>query len=382
NAGKAEAWSNDDATYPDPGGESWPVIPKGRGEQIWTKAPYSQEERIAGDNFVLSCSDCHEAHGSSVRSMIRSKLNDLDDSGTVIWNSSCLACHNFSSEFHQNQGSALSCANASCHGANADYGRMSPEDQGGTGTDTLHRMGGRYGDDRIRIFDSELVVDMRFENNLKDSGTFRMHGVWSLSRPNPHGHQWGTDDPAKAGTFVSGKVGKSIEINDQPVEVGTEDIDWSNLEYSYICNDPLAVLKYQLHQGHGTWKYTEMKYNMTLEAWVYPTDDTADERLIMAKQWYWDGGYALTLKKVDGTYRAGLLVNVNGDSAGLRGAFSTVSIPLNQWTHVAATFDTAGPSRDPGDLSAGRIRIYVDGQDVTWSYPNVSQTYCQPGPGE
>jgi predicted CXXCH cytochrome family protein len=336
--GKATGWDGDDNI-----GDVWPPLPRGRGEQLWSRNPYYQEERIAGANFVLSCTDCHEAHGSGISSMLRTNPNG--GTGTVIWNIMCNNCHYYYSDWH----AGMSCASASCHISQ----RMVD-----TGTNTMHEMAHAHGSTATRIFDPELVLDMRFENNLNDSGSWRLHGTWRVS----------------PGSFVTGRIGSAIELNDEPLEVGTRNEYWSTDEGQ-----------------HGTWKYTEMKYNMTLEAWVYPTDDVQDERIVMAKHTYWDGGYALTLVKVDGSYRAGLLTNVNGggeygvwdaDANGLRGAFSTVAVPLNEWTHIAATYDAAGPDRDPNDPSVGRVRIYVNGEDVTWSYPLDSQAYCQPGPGE
>ncbi|MHA2136327.1 MAG: hypothetical protein ACW99J_20910, partial [Candidatus Thorarchaeota archaeon] len=176
-----------------------------------------------------------------------------------------------------------------------------------------------------------------FNGNLKDSSNFLLDGIWSLDRHNPNtagmtcvgagdplacctGPGTGTcvsectgdgvpyscctnvergtcndtdpkrvcdwyDDPP--GSFVTGRFGNAIEVNDQPIEVGTEDCQWST-SAAY----------------HGTWKYTDMKYNMTLEAWVYPTADDG-ERKIMAKHTYTTGGYALVLNQFDGTLRAG-----------------------------------------------------------------------------
>jgi hypothetical protein len=183
------------------------------------------------------------------------------------------------------------------------------------------------------------------------------------------------DDPKKfcdwydetPGSFVSGRFGSAIEINDQPIEVGTENCQWST-SAAY----------------HGTWKYTDMKYNMTLEAWVYPTADDG-ERKIMTKHTLTNGGYALTLKQFNGLLRVGLITFMDQnkvDCGGMRGAYSSVSIPLNTWTHVAATYDAAGPDRYSGDGSVGRIRIYVNGEDVTDSSSDPAACYAQPGPGE
>ena len=110
-----------------------------------------------------------------------------------------------------------------------------------------------------------------------------MHGVYRLT------------NSTGGGTYATGRFGQAVVLDNTPIEVGTRNSSWSTDE-----------------GAHGTWKFTEMKYRMTLEAWVYPTNDTADERKVMAKHTYWDGGYALVLKKIDGSLRAGLLTNVNG----------------------------------------------------------------------
>ncbi len=136
-----------------------------------------------------------------------------------------------------------------------------------------------------------------------------------------------------------------------------------------------------------TWAYSEMKFNTTLESWVYPTDDAQSEYSIFTKHvGYSNGGYAFTLKKVGDTLRAtfNMQADNNGNTqdgrAGIRGAYSSTAVPLKEWSHVAVTFDTSGPDGDPNDLSVGRIRIYVDGEDVTTS--DASGNNMQPGTGE
>jgi hypothetical protein len=116
----------------------------------------------------------------------------------------------------------------------------------------------------------------------------------------------------------------------------------------------------------------------------------------MGKEWsmdgYFDGGYELKLINKNGQYRAAFMVSVNGggtygvydaDSNGQRGAYSSVTVPLNRWTHVGATFDTNSPDRSPSDPSVGRVRIYINGHDVTTSDPNPNTSpYSEPGTGE
>jgi predicted CXXCH cytochrome family protein len=331
--GKGEGWDLDENIN-----DTWPVLPRGRGELIWTRNPFTQDERIGGANFVLSCSDCHVTHEAGIGGKLRTTVNN--GPGTTIWNTMCNNCHYYYSDWH----AGMSCGNASCHGNNSRL----------PGANSIHGMDRRTGASGTRTFNPDLVLDMRFENNLTDSGTWRMHGTWRVTN----------------GGFTSGRFGKAIEVYDDPVEVGTRNEFWST------------------DAGrHGTWKYSEMKRNMTLEAWVYPTNDSG-ERKIFAKHTYWNGGYALVLKNFSGSLKVGLLTNVNGgiwggtDCGGLRGAFSSVPIPLNEWTHVAATYDSALPDRDPSDPTVGRIRIYANGEDVTTSYTDEGSCWAQPGPGE
>jgi hypothetical protein len=340
--GRAQSWDGDACLGLE--ADCWPVMNRGKGAQAWTRAPFNAEERFAGANFVLQCINCHEAHGSSVASMIRPNPNN--GTGTTTWNTMCNNCHWYYTDWH----AGMSCGNASCHVSS----RMS-----NTGTSSIHQMSNSSGAGYTKTFNSELVVDMRFESNLNDSGTWNLDGRWFDT----------------AGSYAAGKFGNAIVLNgDQPVEVGSRNSTWSTDE-----------------GAHGTWKYTEMKYNMTLEAWVYPTSDANDENIIMGKHTYTDGGYAFLLKKIGGTLRAALMTNVNtggangvwdSDCNGLRGAFSTTPIPLNMWSHVAVTYDAALPDRDSDDGSVGRIRVYVNGEDVTDSYASTGSCYAQPGAGE
>ncbi len=331
--GKAAGWTGDDCTSTED--VCWPVITRGAGDETWSRSPYNHTERIDGANFVLSCSDCHVSHGTGIGAMIRETVND--GPGDTVWNTMCDNCHYYYSSVHAGQ------ACPDCHV-----------------TQSIHGMDYATGDVNVRSFDPDLVVAYEFEGDLDDGGDWRLHGGWRVS----------------PGAYVPGFYGSGIEVDDDPVEVGTRDAIWSTDE-----------------GAHGTWKYTEMKYNMTLEAWIQPYDDTPDEQILMAKHTYWDGGYALTLKKVDGTLRAGLLTNVAGGGPdytawdvagcnGLRGAFSSIPIPVDAWSHVAATYDATLPDRDDLDGSVGRIRIWVNGEDVTDSFDDVDTCYAQPGVGE
>lgn len=338
--GKGTGWDGDDCIGSEE--DCWPVMTRGMGYPIWSRPAYEQTERIAGANFTLSCTDCHESHGSPVGGMLRSEVNG--GPGSTIWNTMCNNCHYYYSDWH----AGMSCANASCH--------VNP-----WGSNSIHGMAKNTGTGATKLFDPELVADMRFENDLKDSGTWSMHGRWYED----------------VGSYATGRSGKALLLDgDQAVELGTQNAYWSTDEGK-----------------HGTWKYSEMKYNTTLEAWIHPTQyPVSGDGIAVIFSKYQDGGYELHLKDIGGVLRAAFWVNVNGggvadvwdaDCNGWRGGYSSVAIPLDRWTHVAATFDATLPDRSPADLSQGRVRVYVDGEDVTTSNPAADgECYAQPGPGE
>jgi predicted CXXCH cytochrome family protein len=116
-ANKPYAWDPDSEFYgsggtPDPIFHE-PYVQRGRGAGHFLRWPYEPAERHAGINFVLSCTDCHEAHGSNLPSMLRTNPNNGVGSGT--WNVMCNNCH----YYYGYQHAGMSCGNASCHEANS-----------------------------------------------------------------------------------------------------------------------------------------------------------------------------------------------------------------------------------------------------------------------
>jgi predicted CXXCH cytochrome family protein len=86
-------------------------VTRGRHNGHFMRWPYDSADRGAGINFVMSCTDCHESHGSNGGGMMRAGLNG--DGGN--WNSFCNTCH----YYYGGQHAGMSCGNASCHEANS-----------------------------------------------------------------------------------------------------------------------------------------------------------------------------------------------------------------------------------------------------------------------
>ncbi len=84
-------------------------VTRGRHTGHFMRWPYDSADRSAGINFVMACTDCHEAHGSPVSSMLRSTVNTGPGSST--WNTMCNNCH----YYYGGQHAGMSCATASCH---------------------------------------------------------------------------------------------------------------------------------------------------------------------------------------------------------------------------------------------------------------------------
>jgi hypothetical protein len=90
----------------------------------------------------------------------------------------------------------------------------------------------------------------------------------------------------------------------------------------------------------------DLRTGMTLEAWVYPTAQSGWRTVILKER---PGGLAYALYAYDNAPRPAVYVNAGGaDVAALGG----VGLPLNAWTHLAATYDGA------------ILRLYINGNEI------------------
>jgi hypothetical protein len=88
---------------------------------------------------------------------------------------------------------------------------------------------------------------------------------------------------------------------------------------------------------------------MTMEAWVNPRTWGIHPREIVSKFEGWDGNQRAYTLSIDTSGYAYLLVSGDGGGAELGEVFSSSTVPSNQWTHLAATYDGSA------------LRMYVDG---------------------
>ena len=88
------------------------------------KAPYTSDGKstgtqVDGTDFVLSCMDCHEPHGSSNKWLLRAEVNAKEGISitTGVWYEFCTACHSvdLATTNHSSLNTGSTCNDPGCH---------------------------------------------------------------------------------------------------------------------------------------------------------------------------------------------------------------------------------------------------------------------------
>ena len=88
---------------------------------------------------------------------------------------------------------------------------------------------------------------------------------------------------------------------------------------------------------------------MTIEAWIYPTSVGAWHKIVSKWDYAVDNAQKSYTTDIMPDGRIGFGICADGDCSVVAGANSTSSVPVNQWTHFAGTYD------------GSNISIYVNG---------------------
>jgi predicted CXXCH cytochrome family protein len=159
-----------------------PGVTRGRGAGHFMRWPYDSVHKNAGINFVLSCTDCHEAHGSPEGSILRTVVNN--GTGSTIWNVMCNNCHYYYGGQHE----GMSCGNASCHEQNSIHRiKKNGEYSGGTylwtepsrptSTPEITAVIGDIGSNKLRVAFKEGVYTNMDQTGALEPGDFVLTDV-------------------------------------------------------------------------------------------------------------------------------------------------------------------------------------------------------------
>ncbi len=121
NGCEAVNWTTDPGQPGTPSAHGRAAANNAAGDWGWLKPPYSDSLR---GSYVLSCTDCHEPHGSSNATLLRTTVNGVSglttgNKGGVVpdggyWYYWCQACHDLTYNFETGEGHMVIWPEARC----------------------------------------------------------------------------------------------------------------------------------------------------------------------------------------------------------------------------------------------------------------------------
>jgi len=337
----------------------WGGTQIGRGYQTWVLAPYSQEDRMAGINYVLACVDCHvnDHSGGPGSGNIRSLINNVTAASSYVI---CSPCHRWiggdMTETGCGTGATMGCGTAGCH-LTGNVHRLDKNGNGPVLTKLWNPI--EYFADPNGAYDcidnTSAVVDLY---HLDGNGYDASNNQNMVAR---------TKGLITYGPSVNSAFGSSMVF------------DGASCVQMKLCR---CQNMDQFANPADT--KTSFVGNLSVDAWINVGNDA--NTMSIVDHWGRGSGenYILALMTPTGVGRRLVFRisvfdrittdGIQGDSVNvLRSGYSTNNVTIaNGWTYVAATFDKN---------AAVPIKLYINGVDTTDPTVNSTISWQQPTVG-
>jgi len=238
------------------------------------------------------------------------------------------------------------------------------------GTDNGNEFNGTL--DEIKVYRSALTADqVKIDMNRSSSQVMGATSASSNSQPNSAANEYCPSDSATA--VCTGPVGEwkldegsGLIANDSSGNANTADIVAGNGSYinsKFNKGYSFDALSTHIFAGSGsTLDNLGASGGMTFEAWIFPKSRGENNNAFIAAKNAGNsqatGGWLFLINGISGN-QAGLEFVVDGSTDLVRDTAAT-TITLNQWNHVAVSWDGVM-------TTASTARIFVNGKEATYT---------------
>jgi len=238
------------------------------------------------------------------------------------------------------------------------------------GTDNGNEFNGTL--DEIKVYRSALTADqVKIDMNRSSSQVMGATSASSNSQPNSAANEYCPPDSATA--VCTGPVGEwkldegsGLIANDSSGNANTADIVAGNGSYinsKFNKGYSFDALSTHIFAGSGsTLDNLGASGGMTFEAWIFPKSRGENNNAFIAAKNAGNsqatGGWLFLINGISGN-QAGLEFVVDGSTDLVRDTAAT-TITLNQWNHVAVSWDGVM-------TTASTARIFVNGKEATYT---------------